>query len=200
APPPPTYSRLTPSYLPAGCVGAGAAAIAEPGRPVLALGTPATSRGPSSYPTKAPIVRFRYSTASGSGCKAAHVSLGAVSLFGGAVTAANVVATNGKGMASGVRIYGTPVALRAGRPVRIDGWGEVTLQKTVGRLTAPLVVQLLAAHHSLPAGTTIAFAFGAPRQKAHHKAASNTPTRRTPGGGPSRQRHHPQKAAAQPPP
>jgi hypothetical protein len=51
--------------------------------------------------------------------------------------------------------------------VRIGGWGEVTLQKTVGRLTAPLVVQLLAAHHSLPAGTTIAFAFGASPQVVH---------------------------------
>src|SRR5262249_41823799 len=204
APPPPTYSRLTPSYLPAGCVGAGAAAIAEPGRPVLALGTPATSRGPSSYPTKAPIVRFRYSTASGSGCKAAHVSLGAVSLFGGAVTAANVVATNGRGMASGVRIYGTPVALRAGRPVRIEGWGEVTLQKTVGRLTAPLVVQLLAAHHSLPAGTTIAFAFRASqvvhKSKPTHSASGGTDhTGTTSQNGPDSKKHRKHKTkVAQP--
>ena len=204
APPPPTYSRLTPSYLPAGCVGAGAAAIAEPGRPVLTLDTPATSRGPSSYPTKAPIVRFRYSTASGSACKSAHVALGSVALFGGVLTATNIAATNGKGMASGVRIYGSPVALRAGHPVRIGGWGEVTLQKTVGRLTAPLVVQLLAAHHSLPAGTTIAFAFGASPQvvhkskPTHHASGGTHQTGATSQNGPGKKHRKHKKKVNQP--
>ena len=170
-PPPPTYARLTPSYLPAGCIGAGAAAIAEPGRQVLALGTPASARGASAYPSTAPIVRFAYSTASGSGCSTARVALGSVSLFGSAVTAASVAATHGNGVVSGLRIYGTPVALRAGHPVRIGGWGEVTLEKTVGRLTAPIVVQLLTAHQSLPAGTTIALAFGASPQVAQEPGA-----------------------------
>ena len=165
--PPPSYSRLTASYLPGSCVGAGAAAIAEPGRQVLMLGTPATSLGPSAYPTKAPIVRFLSSTASGSACKTAHVALESVSLFGGVVTARSVAATHGLGTVSGFAIYGSPVTLRAGHAVRIGGWGEATLEKTVGRLTAPLVVQLLAAHHGLPAGTTIAFAFGASPQVVH---------------------------------
>src|SRR5438876_11952886 len=79
--PPPSYSRLTASYLPGSCVGAGAAAIAEPGRRVLLLGAPASSLGPSAYPTKAPIVRFLSSTATGSACKTAHVALESVSLF-----------------------------------------------------------------------------------------------------------------------
>jgi cell wall-associated NlpC family hydrolase len=173
-PPPPTFSLLTPAYLSGGCVGAGAAAIAVPGRPVLTLGTPAANRGPSFYPAKAPIVRFLSSTASGSSCKTARVALGSVSLFGGVVTARTVAATHGKGVVSGFRIYGSPVALRAGRPVRIAGWGEVTLEKTVGRLTAPLVATLLVAHHTLPAGTTIAFAFGAsPRIDRKAKTAAN---------------------------
>src|SRR5262245_1704109 len=86
-PPPPTYSRLTPSYLPAGCVGAGAAAIAEPGRPVLALGTPAVGRGASAYPATTPVVTFDSSTAGGSTCASAAVTLESVSLFGGVVTA-----------------------------------------------------------------------------------------------------------------
>src|SRR6185437_6039900 len=73
-PAPPTYAPLAASYLPAGCVGAGAAAIAVPGRHVLTLGTPATTRGPSAYPTKAPIVRFLSSTAGGSACTTAHVT------------------------------------------------------------------------------------------------------------------------------
>jgi cell wall-associated NlpC family hydrolase len=170
-----TYSRLAPSYLSKDCVGAGAAAIAEPGRQVLVLGMPGPSLGPSEYPTKAPIVRFLSSTATGSSCTTAHVALGSVALFGGVITASSVEATHGRGTVTGFEIYGSPVNVRAGRAVRIGGWGEVTLGKTAGRLTAPLVVQLLTAHHSLPAGTTIAFAFGASPQagqttRTHKKA------------------------------
>src|SRR5437867_3640887 len=194
--PPPSYSRLTASYLPGSCVGAGAAAIAEPGRRVLMLGAPASSLGPSAYPTKAPIVRFLSSTATGSACKTAHVALESVSLFGGAVTARSVAATHGRGTVSGFAIYRSPVTLRAGHAVRIGGWGEVTLEKTVGRLTAPLVVQLLAAHHGLPAGTTIAFAFGASQQAAHksrptHRhSAGSTHTTTTSSGSPGKARKH----------
>ena len=184
-----TYSELPSSYLPASCVGAGAAAIAEPGRRVLMLGAPASTRGPSGYPTKSPIIRFLSSSASGSSCTNAHVALGSVSLFGGVVTARSVAATHGKGSVSGFEIYGSPVALGAGRPVRVGGWGEVTLGKTVGRLKAPLVVQLLAAHSSLPAGTTIAVAFGASPQAAHksksgtgHTGTTQTNSSSKPGG------------------
>src|SRR5207248_1125831 len=128
--PPLSYSRLTASYLPDSCVGAGAAAIAEPGRRVLTLDTPASSLGPSAYPTKAPIVRFLSSSATGSACKTAHVALESVSLFGGAVTARSVAATHGRGTVSGIAIYGSPVTLRTGHVVRVGGWGEVTLEKT----------------------------------------------------------------------
>ena len=200
--PSPTYSRLTPSYLSRGCVGAGAAAIAEPGRTVLVLGTPASSLGPSTYPTKAPIVRFRSSTATGSGCTNAHVALGSVALFGGVVTASSVQATHGKGTVSGFEIYGSPVTPRAGHAVRIGAWGEVTLGKTVGRLTAPLVVQLLAAHHSLPAGTTIAFAFGASPQVVHkpkhHASAGGTTTTSGAGSGKQGKKHHAKSKVPQP--
>jgi murein DD-endopeptidase MepM/ murein hydrolase activator NlpD len=201
-PPPPTYSRLAPSYLPNGCVGAGAAAIAEPGRRVLVLGTPASSLGPSAYPTKAPIVRFRSSTAAGSACKTAHVALGSVALFGGAITASSVEATHGKGTVTGFEIFGSPVALRPGHAVRIGGWGEVTLEQTVGRLTAPLVVQLLAAHHSLPAGTTIAFAFGAAPQvvhkSKHHSAAGTTTTKSGGSSKPGAKAKHRKRKEPQP--
>jgi murein DD-endopeptidase MepM/ murein hydrolase activator NlpD len=200
-PAPPTYAPLAASYLPAGCVGAGAAAIAVPGRHVLTLGTPATSRGPSAYPTKAPIVRFLSSTAGGSACTTAHVTLGSVSLFGGVVTARSIAATHGRGTVSGFEIYGSPVGLSAGRPVRVGGWGEVTLQKKVGRITAPLVVQLVAAHHGLPAGTTIAFAFGASAEVVHKSkpkqhSASGTHSAEQNGQGTKKSRQH--KAVAQP--
>ena len=202
-PRPPTYSPLARSYLPTGCVGAGAAAIATPGRRVLTLGTPASTLGPSAYPTKAPIVRFRSSYALGSACKTAHVALGSVSLFGGVVTAQTIAATHGHGTVDGFEIDGSPVTLRAGRPVRVGGWGEVTLGKTVGRLTAPLVVQLLAAHHDLPAGTTIAFAFGAsaqPAQPAHKsKPTHGHSTSKTSSGSKKSHRHrHKKSAVAQP--
>jgi hypothetical protein len=205
--PPPSYSRLTASYLPRSCVGAGAAAIAVPGRQVLVLGTPASSLGPSAYPTKAPIVRFLSSSATGSACKTAHVALESASLFGGVVTAKSVAATHGRGTVSGFAIYGSPVTLRAGHAVRIGGWGEVTLEKTVGRLTAPLVVQLLAAHHGLPAGTTIAFAFGASPHAAHksrpthHSGGSSHTTTSSGSNGKTHQRHkhrHAKSAVPQP--
>jgi hypothetical protein len=204
-PPAPSYSPLAPSYLPTSCVGAGAAAIAVPGRNVLTLGTPASSRGASAYPLKSPIVRFLYSSASGSGCKGSHVALGSVSLFDGAVTARSVEATHGRGAVSGFAVFGSPVTLSAGHAVRVGGWGEVTLEKTVGRLTAPLVVQLVAAHRGLPAGTTIAFAFGASPQVVHkskpkHRSGSHQSGGTTNGGssnqGPKTGKHHHRRKSA----
>ena len=205
APPPPSYSPLTPSYLSNGCVGAGAAAIAEPGRRVIVLGTPASSRGPSAYPIKAPIVRFLSSTASGSACTTAHVALGSVSLFAGVITASSIESTHGKGSVGGFEIYGSPVALGAGHAVRIGSWGEVTREKTVGRITAPLVVQLLAAHRGLPAGTTIAFAFGASPRIVHksrtkHHAAGSGQTTTTSSGSAGKADKHGHKKTAVPQP
>lgn len=174
--PTPSYVRLTSRYLPAGCVGAGAVAIAVPGRRVLVLGTPGSSRGPSVYPFRAPIVRFLSATATGSACSAAHLALGSVSLLGGVISASGVAATHGRGTVSGLEIDGSPVTLRTGRPVQIGNWGVLTLEKTVGRLTAPLVLQLLVAHHSLPAGTTIALAFGASPRAADKSNSNQTDT------------------------
>ena len=175
----PAYARLSPSYLSLGCVGAGEAAIEEPGSRILALGTPASTRGPSAYPQKTPIVAFGSSAASGSTCKTAHVTLQAVSLFGGFVTAESVDATHGQGTVSGLAIGGTPVTLAAGQTNVLGDWGEVTVGKTVGRITAPLVVVLLAHHWSLPAGTTIAVGFAAAPQPAarapkHQDSASSS--------------------------
>jgi murein DD-endopeptidase MepM/ murein hydrolase activator NlpD len=91
---------------------------------------------------------------------------------------------------SGLEINGSPVTLGAGHPVRIGSWGEVTLEKTVGRLTAPVVVQLLESHRSLPAGTTIAFAFGAAPRSAHTSTPKHhaTGTQRSGTAGGSKQK------------
>ena len=167
-----SYSGLPATYLSSSCVGAGAAAIAEPGGRVLALGTPASSRGASEYPTRAPIVRFLSSTGSGSSCSTGRVTLGSVSLFAGVITAQSVSAVGGRGTVSGFAIYGSPTELSAGDSVQVGGWGQVTLGKTVGRLRAPLVVELTAAHGGLPAGTTIAFGFAASAQAARHAAGA----------------------------
>jgi cell wall-associated NlpC family hydrolase len=168
----PTYARLVPSYLPAACVGAGAAAIDEPGRKVLTLATPASGRGPSAYPANASVVAFESSTGGGSTCQSGQVKLESVSLLGGWVTAGSVEATDGRGTVSGLEIGGSAVSLGAGQTVPVSFWGQVTLGKTVDRLTAPLVVELLAGHDGLPAGTTISVAFAASAQPV----AKPTPT------------------------
>ena len=182
----PAYARLTPSFLPAACVGAGEAAIAEPGSRVLALGTPASARGPSAYPATATVIAFASATAGGSTCKTASVTLQSVSLFGGLVTATSLSATHGSGTVSGLAINGSPVALAAGQTALLGDWGEVTLGRTVGRLTAPLAVVLFARHGSLPAGTTILVGFAASAQPA-----SRAPKHQNPSSGGSGSAHHP---------
>jgi murein DD-endopeptidase MepM/ murein hydrolase activator NlpD len=177
----PAYARLAPSFLPASCVGAGDAAIVEPGIRVLALGTPASARGASAYPAKAPVVAFGSATASGSTCKTASVTLESVSLFGGLVTATSVQATHGSGTVTGLEVGGSPVTLSAGQTALLGDWGEVTAGRTVGRLTAPLAVVLFARHGSLPAGTTMLVGFAAAPQPAARPPKHQNPSSSSPG-------------------
>jgi cell wall-associated NlpC family hydrolase len=176
----PTYARLVPSYLPTACLGAGSAVIEEPGRPPLALGTPASSLGPSAYPaTTAPLVAFESSTSSGSTCKTAQVTLQSVSLMRGTVTATSVQATAGRGSVTGLEIDGSPTSLAPGEMVAIGVWAQLHLGKRVGRVAAPLVLVLLAPRDGLPPGTTIAVAFAAAPQPAakprtEHRSRANT--------------------------
>jgi murein DD-endopeptidase MepM/ murein hydrolase activator NlpD len=199
----PSYAPLRPSYLPGGCLGAGAVAIAVPGRPTVAYGSPASNLGPSGQPASGAVVGFASSSASGSSCETARVTLASVSLFHGLVTATSVEATDGKGSVAGLTIEGTPVSLGAGQTYPVGSWGQVTLGATVGRLTAPLVLQLIQSHGSLPGGTTIALAFAAaakpvpkpkPKPKPHSSDApppSTTPS--TPSG--SQNHAHPSTTA-----
>jgi cell wall-associated NlpC family hydrolase len=145
---------------------------------VLTLATPASGRGPSAYPANASVVAFESSTGGGSTCQSGQVKLESVSLLGGWVTAGSVEATDGRGTVSGLEIGGSAVSLGAGQTVPVSFWGQVTLGKTVDRLTAPLVVELLAGHDGLPAGTTISVAFAASAQPVvttkptHYSSAS----------------------------
>jgi cell wall-associated NlpC family hydrolase len=168
----PSYSPLASSSLPAGCIGAGAAALVLPAHPVIALGTPASGLGPSAYPSSGSVLAFDSSTAGGATCKAGRITLGSVSLFGGVITASSVQATDGRGTATGLEIDGTAVTASAGETVSVEGWGQLTFGSTIGRVTAPLVLRLLQAHDSLPAGTAVVVAFAASaRPAAKPKAA-----------------------------
>jgi cell wall-associated NlpC family hydrolase len=162
ATPTPSYASLPASSLPTGCLGAGAGALVLPGRPVIALGSPASGLGPSAYKSSSGTVfGFGSSAASGSACKSAAVTLSSVSLFDGAVTASSVHATNGKGTVTGLEIDGAAVTATAGLTVPVGDWGQLTLGATIGRVTAPLVLSLLRTHDSLTAGTTLMVAFAA---------------------------------------
>ncbi len=191
--PAPTYAPLVPSHLPSACVGAGEAAIAEPDRKVLALGTPASAVGPSAYPATAPVVTFASSVASGSTCRSARVTLESVSLFGGFVTAASVNAVNGKGTVSGLEVGGSPVTVAAGESTLLGYWGQLTLEGTGGRVTAPLTVLLLKRHYRLPPGTMIFVGFAASAQPiarsktTHHSSTTTQGTDTTPSSGAQKQ-------------
>lgn len=186
--PSPTYAPLQRSSLPKSCVGAGVAAIEQPGGAILLVGTPARSAGPSAYPATKPILAFDVSTASGARCSSESVGLTNLSLFAGAVTATSVQATDGKGMVTGLAVGGTPVASGS---AAVGNWGTLKLGAKAGRLSAPLALHLVKAHSSLPAGTTILIAFAAVRApvaqektKTRKPAPTTTPTRD------SHTRHH----------
>jgi cell wall-associated NlpC family hydrolase len=178
----PPYAPLPSSSLPAGCLGAGDAALVLPGHPVIALGSPASDLGPSGYAlSSGQVLGFDSSSASGSACKSAAVTLSSVSLFDGVVSVSSVQATDGRGTATGLEIDGAAVSATAGETVPVEGWGQLTLGATVGRITAPLVLRLLQAHDSLPAGTAVAVAFAVsavPVAKPKHN-------KQTHGGHPS---------------
>jgi cell wall-associated NlpC family hydrolase len=125
------------------------------------LGTPAGNLGPSAYPSSGSVLSFDSAASTGSTCTSAEVTLTSVSLFRGVVTVSSIQARDGKGTAAGVEIDGVSVTATAGTTVPVDGWGQLTLGAKVGRVTAPLVLRLLQAHGSLPAGTAVAVAFAA---------------------------------------
>jgi cell wall-associated NlpC family hydrolase len=136
--------------------------VISPTHSVVAVGTPAANLGPSGYPAGGSVVAFDSSSVSGSACGSTSVTLGSVSLFGGAVTASSVAATGGHGAVAGLEIDGAPASVAGTIPV--EGWGQLTFGETIGRVTAPLVLRLLQARDGLAAGTAVAIAFSAAPQ------------------------------------
>src|SRR3954453_6032675 len=186
----PSYAPLSLSSLPPGCVGAGAAPLLPPSLPVISLGTPAGNLGPSAYGS---VLSFDSAASAGSTGRSATVTLGSVSMFGGVVTASSVQATDGRGTAASVEIDGVPVTAAAGTTVHVGGWGQLTFGAKVGRVTAPLVLRLLQAHGSLPAGTAIAVAFAASAKpvSAPEPEHAKTGTHANRAAGSSGSRAHP---------
>lgn len=175
---PPAYTPLASAPLPTRCVGAGIAVIREPKLATVALATPASALGLSDYPAATPLLTFDSATASGSTCRTGAVTLNGVSLFGGAVTATSVQATDGKGAVTGLEVVGGSVTAKAGQSVAVGSWGLLLLGAKTGRLSAPLALELLKAHATLPKGTMIYLAFGAVRQpvvKTKPAAKTTTP-------------------------
>jgi murein DD-endopeptidase MepM/ murein hydrolase activator NlpD len=100
---------------------------------------------------------------------------------------------------TGLEIDGSPVTLSAGQTSPVGDWGQVTLGATIGRLRAPLVLQLIQAHGSEPAGTTIALAFAAspkpvakPKPKPKPNSSGNTPPTTTTSSSSSGSQSHAQ--------
>ncbi|HZS29650.1 MAG TPA: M23 family metallopeptidase [Gaiellaceae bacterium] len=188
----PAYAPLAASSLPRSCVGAGIAAIREPQHTTRAVGTPASSLGPSAYPTRTPVLAFDSASATGSTCRDDGVTLDGVAFFGGAVTATTVEATHGAGTVTGLVVDGTAVTPTAGESVAVGNWGVVTIGAAGGRVSAPLSLQLLRARDSLPKGTTIFLAFAAvaqPRPVAKPKPQT-TPTTTVQTTASAAPRHH----------
>jgi cell wall-associated NlpC family hydrolase len=185
----PSYAPLSLSSLPPGCIGAGAAALLPPSHPVIALGTPAGNLGPSAYGS---VLSFDSAASAGSTCRSATVTLGSVSMFGGVVTASSVQATDGRGTAADVEIDGVPVTAASGTTVHVESWGQLTFGGTIGRVAAPLVLRLLQAHGSLPAGTAVAVAFAASAKPvAASEPQQHAQTNEKHASGSSRSQAHP---------
>jgi murein DD-endopeptidase MepM/ murein hydrolase activator NlpD len=141
------------------CVGAAVAALTDSrGNTVVLKGR---GSGAAEYPASHPYLTVDSASTFGSRCSTEGVSLAKVSLFGGAVTAKAVSATDGRGNASGLAVNGVAVHAGPGQTVGVGNWGLLAVGAKNGRLAAPLALRLVRAHGVLPAGTTIYIGFAA---------------------------------------
>ena len=123
-----------------------------------------------------------------------HLTLTSVSLFGGEVAASRVEAVNGRGTVTGLEVAGSAVSITSRQTVAVGSWGLLTRGEKFGRVTAPLVLRLVHAHDSLPAGTRIAVAFAAaprPQAKTKEHASKKKHRRRTAAGAKRRSHRRP---------
>jgi murein DD-endopeptidase MepM/ murein hydrolase activator NlpD len=183
----PAFTPVGAAPLSADCATAGVAAIVLPGRAALAVGAAPASFGPSVYSVAAPVVSFEGAEATGTSCRPGAVSVRSLSLFDGAVTAAALSASEGRGSVDDLRVAGEPVSLAPGGSTPLDDWGLLIAGDEVDRtLAAPLSVHLLAPHGGLPVGTVVLVGFGAtpapaPAAAIPARTASPTASTTTPG-------------------
>jgi cell wall-associated NlpC family hydrolase len=77
---------------------------------------------------------------------------------------------------TGLQVDGADESLGPGQVVAVGNWAQVTLERKVGRARAVLVLNLLAPHGSLPAGTVIAVGFEAAPQPIARSVPAPQPT------------------------
>ena len=158
------------------CLALAGFVLLEPGRQPLTLGSVAivprvknVADGAVAYPADGSIVSASSVAVRGTGCAAnarARVSVGAVSLFGGAATVTNVELGVAKGMAgstatvAGLSVGKSAVAATPGRAIVIAPWAYVSaLAKPDPMQAGALAVHLTKAHAGLPAGTVLLIGF-----------------------------------------
>ncbi len=193
----PEYAPVAAAQLSPNCAAAGAIAIVAPGAATLTVGAAPGSLGASAYPAAAPVVSFEGVDVAGSACRPGGVSVRSLSLFGGAVTAAAVSASDGRGSVSDLRVDGNPVELGPGESVPVEAWGLLIAADQVGAmLRAPLALHLLEPRDQLPAGTVVLVGFGAtPAPAAAAKPEATTKLRAVVGPALPRQVLVPERPA-----
>lgn len=157
-----SYAPLSVARVPTRCPSGGVAAVVEPGRAPLAVGSDPAS-GPGVYPggAEAPIVQFAGADVTGSACGAVSVSIGSVSLFGGFVQADTVQSSAGSGSVVGLVVDGSAITLARGESVALGGWGLLVTDERVGAtLSAPLAVRMIERRGPLLAGSELLIGFG----------------------------------------
>jgi Peptidase family M23 len=153
---------------PTGCVFASGFALLEPGRPLLALGRVADTRGRGvsdaavGYPADQSVLTASSVDLHAGGCAGGSAQVRRVSLFGGAVSAERVKlqargdVSHATVAVEGLAIGGRAAAFRIGRPVPVETWGSVVVLAVADREEAGgLALHLNKERAGLPAGTTV---------------------------------------------
>ena len=194
---------LTPRALVQECA-VGAVALLRPDRAPLVLGPLADSSTTTAaasalvYPADGSIATARSVALRSSGCHGQTARLRSLSLFGGAVTAAQVSLHAGRVSVSDLAVGGKHTNAAAGTRVPLARWGYVVVRPPmpihVARGAAAaggLALHLTAPHDGLPAGTVVLVTpvgeHASLPAKAHdrthkrkHKPAQHAPLKVTP--------------------
>ena len=188
-----TNAAVTDRALASGCP-AGTVAVVRPGRVPGLIGPVATTAGDDAvldglrYAVDGPVFVGADVRVTGGGCgSVSRVSIGSVSLFGGALSAASIsleVGRHDERSITGLRAGDASVSASSTRWHPLERWGRWRVGPTSGTAVAALTIRLLRPHAGLPAGTKVLVAVaGSPP-----KAAVPAPPRRMQRQGKRKQR------------